>query len=991
MALNNLGDVTDSGTLLVNTTAIVNAATTASTSVVITTVNANLFVGQTVTGPGVQQANGIVGPTTITALSTDGLTLTLSNPATFVAGAVLTFSSVYSAVTTTTVNGAISSSTTAVTIVANTLIAAGQLVSAAGVTGVNTVSSVATTSLVLSAPVTTVADKAVLTFWAPVTPNVAVDFVWKNLPVQPNDDRNTTAVNQGGAGVQSVYISGASKPSTGTIQYTTNAAHGLSVGDIVSTGSYATAGTPGVTVTLTSVANTAGTVNFSYGNSNLTSATGSPQVGAVLNKTAGTGVFASGANVITSVDTTAKTFTVAAVPTTDFSGATLVTGGFPVTTSTATFSSAAKDATLLTQEITASGTHYIAPGTTVVVSAATPAAYSTSPNGAYVVLGASSKTKFTIGTLTTTLTTNNIGSKDATTASSAVLSAATLTYYPLDVKELKVIAVPSTTTFVVASTNGWSGDSTDTGIAAVSSKTGSLALVADASWADTTKAGSSRLNNGSINSTRNYLNYVTPTYDTYASGTYNNFPNFIPGKFAVSTVTATTNYIVYSAVNNLTTSNTLNVSGISNPAFNQVGATIVAVKNDTIVTSNPSTSINTASASTASNQITLASASGAIKVGMTVSGTGIAGTPKVVAVLGTLITMDSAQTVGSGVSMTFKVAAGTTLTKESGVASPANFGVGSYNVTAVSGDGTTITYTSQNNLVKGDVVVISGLSNSNFNFNSGTSTTSVTVATANATSFTVTNSAGSGVSLTGQVGKVEYANAASNVDGGFVSGTYYPQVPNLVGLTATQASDAFLDRGLTALAASGSNTGAVPTTSPKGSGATSSAFARIVGSNVLEVTAVEAITGVVATGSANSVTRASGTAVTNVKVGQTIASTTITPARNILTVDYGTGAITFDGAAVGTVTTETLTITGHGFVTGDAVVVSGGDATVNGDQTVIVKDTSTLLINTGSTVAYSGTTALTITGKAGYVHAQSVAAGTQSQAPSTAVTYSVWG
>jgi len=999
MALNNLGDVTDSGTLLVNTTATVGTATTASTSVAISTFNANIFIGQTVTGPGVQQANGIVGPTTITAISTDGLTLTLSNPATFAVGAVLTFSSTYSLVTTAVVgsSGASANGTSVTLAAANSNIAVGQLVSTKYALGASTaptapifVSAISSTTLTLNVA-NTIANDTALSFWAPATPNVAVDFVWKNLPIQPNDDRNTTAVNQGGAGVQSVYISGASKPTTGTIQYTTNASHGLSVGDVVSTGSYATGGTPFGSA-LTTVSNTAGTVNFKYTNS----PTVVPQVGMVLVKTAGTGVFATGANVIVSVDTTAKTFTVATAPSTDFSGATVYPAGQPVYSTTATINAGTKDATLLTNSCTTSATHYIAPGTPVVLSSTTPSGYGTSPNGSYVSLGSASKTNLVLSSQSVAFTTNNIGSKDVTVSSLAALTAATVTYYPFDVKEVKVIAVPSTTTFIVASTVGWSGDSTDSGIGAQSSLTGSLALVSDASWADTTKAGSSRLDGGSINTTRNYLNYVTPTYDILAASAYGTYPSYIPGKFAVPTVTATTNYIVYSAVNNLTTSNTLNVSGFSNPAFNQSGATIVAVKGDTIVTSNPSTSINTASASTASNQITLASASGAIKVGMTVSGTGIVGTPKVVAILGTLITMDSAQTVGSGVSMTFKVAAGTTLRGEYGVAFPVNFGVGSYNVTAVSGDGTTITYTSQNNLVKGDVVVISGLSNSNFNFNSGTSTTSVTVATANATSFTVTNSAGSGVSITGQVGKVEYASAASNVDGGFVSGTYYPQVPNLVGLTATQASDAFLDRGLTGLAASGSTSGAVPTTSPKGSGATSSAFARVVGSNVLEITAKEAITDITggnSSTSGNTLIAASSptTAAANVKIGMKLTVNSPSFTANVTQVDYSTGTITFDGTAKSIANSATVSFTGTGFVTGDAVVVSGGDATVNGDQTVTVLDYQTLLINTSSTAAYSGTTALTITGKTGYVHLQSVAAGTASQAPSTAVTYSVWG
>jgi len=910
MALNNLGDIADSGTLLANTTAIVNGAVTASTSVTISATNTNLFVGQTVTGPGIQQANGIVGPTTITAISASGLVLTLSNPATIVNGAVLTFSSSYAPVTTSAVNGAVSASTAVTIAAANANIVAGQLVSGPGITAGTVVSSISTTSLVLSAPFT-IADKAVLTFWALSTPNVSVDLAWGNFPMQPNDDRLTTpAYNVGGAGTQAVTISAASKPSTGTIQFTTSAAHGLTVGSIISTGTY-------------------------------------------------------------------------------------VSGGSTVYSATTTFSSAAKDSTLLTQEVTTSGTHYISPGTSVIVSSATPAAYSTTPNGNYVVLGASSKTKFTISTNTVTLTTNNIGSKDATTASSAVLTAATLTYYPFDVKEARIIAVPSTTTFVVASTSGWSGDSTDSGIGAQSSLTGTLALVADANWAVTTKKQSDRLNTGSLTSTLNGLSYTTGTTDTIATSAYYTYPNVIPGKFAVTNATVCADgagtpnlYIWYSAYNNLTTANTVTVTGMSNPAFNVVGATILAANVNGFLIANPSTTGTVSGATSASTTVTLGTANGAIKVGMTVTGSNVSGTATVVAVLGTVVTLSSAQSLSNSDTLTFRIASGTNLASN-GVASAANFGVGSVIVTAVAVDSTTNTtykYTAQNNFVVGDSVTITGLTNGTFNVSAQS------VASANATSFTLTGQSAStaGLTITGQIGKAEYAAASSNVDGGFVSGTYYPQVPSIIGQTATVAADTFKDRGLTGLIPAAANTGAVPTTTPVGSGSTVSKAIRTSGTNAVVVTAVEAISGVVASGSGNSVTRGSGTAVTNVKVGQTIASTTITPARNILTVNYSTGAITFDGAAVGTVTGETLTITGHGFVTGDAVVVASVDSTINGDATVIRIDASNFVLLGSSTTALSATSG-TVTGKTAYVHAQSVAAGTQSTTASTAVSYSVWG
>ena len=134
MALNTVGDVADSGTLLANTTAIVSGATSASTSVTLAATNQNIFVGQVVTGPGVQQANGILGPTTVTAISSNGLTLTLSAAATIVDKAVLTFSSPYGIVTTAANSGSAVTTSTSVTLAAaNASIAVGQLVSGPGI------------------------------------------------------------------------------------------------------------------------------------------------------------------------------------------------------------------------------------------------------------------------------------------------------------------------------------------------------------------------------------------------------------------------------------------------------------------------------------------------------------------------------------------------------------------------------------------------------------------------------------------------------------------------------------------------------------------------------------------------------------------------------------------------------------------------------------------------------------------------------------------
>jgi hypothetical protein len=111
---------------------------------------------------------------------------------------------------------------------------------------------------------------------------------------------------------------------------------------------------------------------------------------------------------------------------------------------------------------------------------------------------------------------------------------------------------------------------------------------------------------------------------------------------------------------------------------------------------------------------------------------------------------------------------------------------GNYMVTAASGNGTTVTYTSQNKLSAGDVVNITGLTASAYNLSSAT------VATANPLKFTVTNSANAG-EITGQwYGKVQLTTAASAADG---AGIGYINVPSVVGNTTAVALDTLKDAG----------------------------------------------------------------------------------------------------------------------------------------------------------------------------------------------------
>lgn len=145
---------------------------------------------------------------------------------------------------------------------------------------------------------------------------------------------------------------------------------------------------------------------------------------------------------------------------------------------------------------------------------------------------------------------------------------------------------------------------------------------------------------------------------------------------------------------------------------------------------------------------------------------------------------------------------------------------GNYIITAVSGNGTTVTYTSQNKLAAGDVVNITGLTASAYNLSSAT------VATANALSFTVTNSANAGL-ITGQYGKVQSTTAVTAADG---AGIGYIIVPSVVGDTTAVALDELKDAGYEA---------ANITTASAASNAakTATAISRTAGSATITVTA----------------------------------------------------------------------------------------------------------------------------------------------------------
>lgn len=145
---------------------------------------------------------------------------------------------------------------------------------------------------------------------------------------------------------------------------------------------------------------------------------------------------------------------------------------------------------------------------------------------------------------------------------------------------------------------------------------------------------------------------------------------------------------------------------------------------------------------------------------------------------------------------------------------------GSHMITSVSGNGTTVTYTSQNRLAVGDVVNITGLTDGAYNL------TGATVASANALRFTVTNSANVGLLESQYYGKVQVTTAVTAADG---AGIGFINVPNVLGATTAVALDALKDAGYEAIrittAAAATNAAGVVT-----------AAARTAGSGVTTIT-----------------------------------------------------------------------------------------------------------------------------------------------------------
>lgn len=228
-------------------------------------------------------------------------------------------------------------------------------------------------------------------------------------------------------------------------------------------------------------------------------------------------------------------------------------------------------------------------------------------------------------------------------------------------------------------------------------------------------------------------------------------------------------------------------------------------------------------------------------------------------------------------------------------------GVGNYKITAASGNGTTVTYTSQNNLAAGDVVNITGLTASAYNLSSAT------VATADKLKFTVTNAANAG-EITGQwYGKVESTTALTAYDG---AGIGFIVVPSVLGDTLANALDELKDAGYEA---ANITTATAATNAAK----TVTAAARTAGQTTTTITA------------------ASHGYVAGNKVTLTSVDASVNGTYTVVTANTNTFTIT-------TTATTVLALTG---LTGSAVAVAGtikAQSTAAGTASVATTATITI-------------------------------------------------
>ena len=231
-------------------------------------------------------------------------------------------------------------------------------------------------------------------------------------------------------------------------------------------------------------------------------------------------------------------------------------------------------------------------------------------------------------------------------------------------------------------------------------------------------------------------------------------------------------------------------------------------------------------------------------------------------------------------------------------------GTGKYNITQVSGDGTTVTYQTMNWLNTGDVVDITGCNGFNL--------TSATVALATRDYFTVTNStAGSLININN--GIVQLSSALSSGDGSYISGTAYVKVPSVLGLTTALAQDALADVELTVTTATAATNTPISVT----------AASRTAGSTTATLTATGA-------GAAFPV----GTKITVASLAATGAelngdwTVTANATNTVSFVSAGSTVLALTGLGAGTVAGKTATIKTQSIAAGATSIAPAAAITV---------------------------------------------------------------
>jgi hypothetical protein len=358
----------------------------------------------------------------------------------------------------------------------------------------------------------------------------------------------------------------------------------------------------------------------------------------------------------------------------------------------------------------------------------------------------------------------------------------------------------------------------------------------------------------------------------------------------VTAASASAGTVTYTANNSFQAGQTVTITGLSTSAFNLTNVLIATVSTTQFTVTNAATG----------SAVTGATATASVVVGS------IPGVGADYAWAATTRVASGRLNVGTPAFNNHNIAEGEWATYPSFTAA-----TGNYIVTAASGNGTTVTYTSQNKLAAGDSVNITGLTTSAFNLSSAT------VATANATSFTVTSAVGSGTTITGQYAKVEATNAAASGDGAFVSGTAYIVVPSVLGETTANALDELQDAGYE-LANITNTTGVTNTaTQPTGVNVTTTTAATItiaggtgtwpVGTKVTIAAGTGIPTAVVGTWY---VTGGSGSTLVIAGTGWTVANSGAITPGTVLTGTTGTVKTQSTAAAAASVaTTATITIT----------------------------------------------------------------------------------